>query len=601
MKKIITFVVPILFIFSFSIHSQNKPQVSFEDLILSAEEDFSRIAEAKKLTAMLGIPHSIYTADGKFLAAIGTENNQPVYALYNNPLNIYEGGEVLFYQEISSRFDLSEARLHYVNRETTNPHLGIPEYEGFEAFMAERLNPLFLMIPESTNDAVMIFDAFDGTLIDPSFIPPDATNLSTPINAIINPSFNVFVSDQLKDHVVEYDTAGNFLGVLAGGMPDTIDNIRGIALAPDLGSVLVTVGSGANQDAVAQFDLSGNYLGNFISPNTSIMDSPFDILFRASDALVSASSSNDITIYDLNGNYTGDFAFVSFPEQVYEAANGNILVAGFSSPSGLYVFDASGNQLNYFSTITGLRGAYPLGNGNYLVTNGSGVYELDAVTGTLIDTEISGISARFIEPYDPDIVPVELTSFTASISGSTVELNWSTATELNNLGFEIQRKESGINGVKSDWEKIGFVTGSGTTTEPKNYSFTDHLSLTDTRTLYYRLKQIDFDGSFEYSETVHVTAEIPEVYSLSQNFPNPFNPVTTIMFSLPSDANVNLSVFNLIGEKVAEIINSDLPAGSHKINFDASDLTSGVYLYRLNASAEDGTVFTDTKKFTLLK
>ncbi|GAB4287003.1 MAG: hypothetical protein Kow0098_02920 [Ignavibacteriaceae bacterium] len=93
----------------------------------------------------------------------------------------------------------------------------------------------------------------------------------------------------------------------------------------------------------------------------------------------------------------------------------------------------------------------------------------------------------------------------------------------------------------------------------------------------------------------------PFSFKLEQNFPNPFNPVTTIMFSLPSDANVNLSVFNLIGEEVAEIINSDLPAGSHKINFDASDLTSGVYLYRLNASAEDGTVFTDTKKFTLIK
>ena len=144
-------------------------------------------------------------------------------------------------------------------------------------------------------------------------------------------------------------------------------------------------------------------------------------------------------------------------------------------------------------------------------------------------------------------VPVELTSFTASITEGNVILNWSTATERNNLGFEIQRKSDG------SYRTIGFVDGHGTTTEIQNYSFAD---INTERALYnYRLKQIDFDGTAEYSEEIEVEFFNPSTFELKQNYPNPFNPSTNISFSLPEPGLVTLKIFNIIGEEVAELLN----------------------------------------------
>ena len=359
---------------------------------------------------------------------------------------------------------------------------------------------------------------------------------------------------------------------------------------------MACIGGGTNQDAIAEFDLStGNFIGNFITPNTTFMDSPFDIIFRASDCLVSASSSNDITRYDLSGNHLGDFVpSISFPEQLYETASGNVLAAGFSTPSGLYIYDSNGNQLNYFNAVTGLRGVYQLGNGNYMVTSGSGVYILDGTSGNLISTPISGVSGRFISGFDPDILPVELASFSAKTSVVGVTLNWQTSSEINNSGFDIERSQDNNN-----FEVIGFVTGFGTTSGTHNYSFVDNNVTIGT--YYYRLKQIDFDGSFKHSGTVEVDFTSPTEFNLLQNYPNPFNPTTTLQFTLPFDASVMLNVYNLVGEKVAEVINEELAAGLHKIQFNGENLSSGLYLYKLNVFGKDGSKYSAVKKMTLLK
>ena len=192
-------------------------------------------------------------------------------------------------------------------------------------------------------------------------------------------------------------------------------------------------------------------------------------------------------------------------------------------------------------------------------------------------------------------VPVELTSFTVNVVDEKVVLNWTTATETNNQGFEILRSAQ----IDNDWQKIGYVPGFGTTTEPKSYSYTDQ-SVTS-GTYYYRLKQIDFDGSFTYSKVVEAEVFQPTEFSLEQNYPNPFNPATTIEFSLPADAQVKIIVYNLVGEKVAEITNKDYTAGNHKIDFNASQLTSGVYLYKIDAVDVSGKSYNSIKKITLLK
>ncbi len=171
--------------------------------------------------------------------------------------------------------------------------------------------------------------------------------------------------------------------------------------------------------------------------------------------------------------------------------------------------------------------------------------------------------------------------------------NGSTATETNNQGFEVQRSLGG------EFETIAFVDGHGTTTETQDYSYTDRY--VNAGSYSYRLKQVDFDGTFEYSSVVEANVPAPAEFALDQNYPNPFNPSTKIEFRLAVDSKVSLKVFNVLGQEVASLVNANLVAGGHSVNFDASSLNSGVYLYRVEATGIDGTNFVDVKKMILTK
>ncbi|MCW9066408.1 MAG: T9SS type A sorting domain-containing protein [Ignavibacteriaceae bacterium] len=186
-------------------------------------------------------------------------------------------------------------------------------------------------------------------------------------------------------------------------------------------------------------------------------------------------------------------------------------------------------------------------------------------------------------------LPVELTSFTAVDKNGKVVLNWTTATELNNQGFEIERRSS-----ENEYITIGYVDGYGTTTEPIEYSFIDNSS--QAGTFFYRLKQIDFGGEYEYSDEIEIEVTGPLTFELGQNYPNPFNPGTSINYSIPEAGFVTLDVFNLLGEKVASLVSEVQNAGKYEVNFDASKLTSGVYFYQLQT---DNNI--SVKKMLLLK
>jgi hypothetical protein len=171
-------------------------------------------------------------------------------------------------------------------------------------------------------------------------------------------------------------------------------------------------------------------------------------------------------------------------------------------------------------------------------------------------------------------IPVELVSFVANVNKNEVELNWRTATETNNQGFQIERMVSG-----GSYETIGYAAGFGTTTEPKSYSYID--SKLQAGNYTYRLKQIDFDGSSEYSDEINVEVTLPIEFTLEQNYPNPFNPTTTINYSIPEDGFVKLAVYNLLGQEVATLVNSFQKADRYEILFNANKLSSGLYIYKL--------------------
>ncbi|MDF1611763.1 MAG: T9SS type A sorting domain-containing protein [Stygiobacter sp.] len=221
------------------------------------------------------------------------------------------------------------------------------------------------------------------------------------------------------------------------------------------------------------------------------------------------------------------------------------------------------------------------------------------------DMQIDGI--RVSDSWSQAPLPVQLTSFTADLYYNNVKLNWSTATEVNNYGFEIERNIVGTKLALSEkgWEKIGFVHGHGNSNSSKDYTFVDVNP--PSGKVQYKLKQIDFDGTFECSSIVEVDIDTPQNFILKQNYPNPFNPTTTIKYTLPAvilqnaeqsnnDYLVTLKVFDILGNEVATLVNEIQSAGNYEVKFDASKLSSGIYIYKLQTGK-----FLQTRKMLLVK
>jgi hypothetical protein len=257
------------------------------------------------------------------------------------------------------------------------------------------------------------------------------------------------------------------------------------------------------------------------------------------------------------------------------------------------------------------RIAFQPGAGNTITiswgftSNISGLLQ-DVINGTFINVPMIDSGSYTVQNpmtfnrlrmlIDFDITtPVEFSSFISEVEGEKVILNWETASEKNNKGFEIERK------ISSKWEKIGYVPGSGTTTEPKSYSFTDN---NVTSGIYkYRLKQIDFDGTFNYSKEIEVEVNlVPGKYTLEQNYPNPFNPTTKIKYTIPEVTSnnklskVTLKIYDVLGREIAALVNEEKLPGIYEVKFDASSVASGIYFYKMQAGA-----FVQTKKMILVK
>ncbi|MGB3018388.1 MAG: T9SS type A sorting domain-containing protein, partial [Ignavibacteria bacterium] len=260
-----------------------------------------------------------------------------------------------------------------------------------------------------------------------------------------------------------------------------------------------------------------------------------------------------------------------------------------------FVFDQNNLPVNGIRVDFEQRGANPGAGFAFSGVNGIAQY---CYTGTNagLDTIIctSGSFADTVFKRWEGALPVELTSFTSTINGTSVELRWSTSAEINNSAFDVER--SSING---EWSKVGSVAGNGTTTQPKNYEFTDR-NLASGK-YNYRLKQIDFNGNFEYFNLSNeIEIGLPQKFDLSQNYPNPFNPSTKINFTLPVDGNIVMSIFDNSGRLVSKISEGFKTAGYYTVDFSAANLSSGVYFYKLEFNGS-GQNFAKTMKMTVIK
>lgn len=221
--------------------------------------------------------------------------------------------------------------------------------------------------------------------------------------------------------------------------------------------------------------------------------------------------------------------------------------------------------------------------------------------GTSWSSYIKAYEFRAIININSSPLPVELTSFSAQINESMVELGWETATEVNNYGFEIERLKAIEGEQNTEWKNLGFVKGSGNSNSPKFYSFEDN-SLIFSGVYKYRLKQIDIDGKFEYSNLVEVSVSAPNSFSLGQNYPNPFNPSTTIRYAVSNisselgQQNVVLKIYDVLGKEIATLVNENQTSGNYEVNFDASEYSSGLYFYTLKTNN-----FSQTRKMILMK
>lgn len=251
--------------------------------------------------------------------------------------------------------------------------------------------------------------------------------------------------------------------------------------------------------------------------------------------------------------------------------------------------------------ILALRGDEPGLLGLYHFDEPSGSIVYDASPNGINGTIVGGASFVESDAFISTTLPVELSSFTGRMSGRDIVLNWTTASEENNAGWEIQRQKLEDRSEKVEWETIGFVAGKGTTTEAQSYSFSSLVTrplspvVSPSSLAVYRLKQLDLDGTVSFSQILTIENK-PAEFALQQNYPNPFNPSTKIDFSLPVSGYAKLVVFDLLGREVKTLIDQNLEAGFHTSVYDAGNGAAGVYFYQLTFNGK-----VETKKLTLLK
>ena len=322
--------------------------------------------------------------------------------------------------------------------------------------------------------------------------------------------------------------------------------------------------------------------------------------------LSSLVSTGDLLIQGNNSlrEITGLTNFISVTNDLEITYNGSLEnINGFSQLNSV----GRDLDINYNSALTNIDGLSNLNSigrnlsiiQNFILTRFCGLYSLFNNNG-LVGNYLVGYNAA--NPTAQEIInlgaceplPVELINFSCTPIDNSVKLSWQTATEVNNYGFEIERKAN-----DAQWVKLNFMPGYGNSNSPKQYEFVDK-NLLEGNKFLYRLKQVDNDGSYKYSNEIEITLAQPKEFVLEQNYPNPFNPTTKIKYSIPvgtqRTVSVKLKVYDILGNEIAALVNKEQQPGNYEVEFDASNLSNGVYFYKLQSGK-----FLQTKKMLLLK
>jgi len=319
-----------------------------------------------------------------------------------------------------------------------------------------------------------------------------------------------------------------------------------------------------NNSGITNVDLRNNIFVNSMDNTTVTTDKNY--------AIYSSTAASNFTAINYNDYYAS-------------GAQGVLGYIGNSDKTTLEDWrSASGQDSNSVSKNVTFVDSTDL----HLSASHAGDYDLRATPITSITTDIDNDTRNNTYPYkgadELNVpAPVQLSSFTASTKGRDVILNWTTATEVNTAGFEIERKLVSQEKAQAKWENVGFVRGNGNSNRPVEYTFTD-MKL-NTGKYAYRLKMVDNDGSYEYSNEVVVEIGKPDVTKIEQNYPNAFNPATKIEYQLANPSKVVIEVYNITGQKITELVNDEQVEGYYSLVFDASKygLASGIYFYRMIA------------------
>lgn len=561
-----------------------------------------------------------YSTD--MVAFNGYENGQPPVILYdvNGSADDWMYGEQSSKPKIfamtpevgssSDGFWPSQSRIFPLAIENLRPNLYITWVAGG---FVDLINPTFsqqyfnpgdnvqLIIPSVKNKGLS--DAENVTLTLSSNNPEinitsgtiNVGNVAARTSVNLNQSFAFTIGNIPADVTVKM-----LVTTLTDGTPMKVDTMRFVVGTPVL--LLADTTNNINTmwtiTATPSTPAWGVTTSSFHSAPNSYTDSPLGQYVN--NATVTMTLTNPINLssysnpklsfwtkWDIENNWDYGQVKVSTNNGVsWTPLQGNYTNPGTGSfqPNGQPLYD--GTQTNWVQEEINLTG----------LTSTQSKLRFELKTDGSVTKD--GWYVDDISIYIYAVVPVELASFTATALENSVELNWITSSELNNSGFEIQRKTLGDN---SQWTKIGFVDGNGTTTEPIAYSFIDKNPVRGIN--LYRLKQIDFDGSYKIFNSVAVNFNPPIEFVLEQNYPNPFNPTTKIRYSIPDitpkeakNLFVSLKVYDILGNEVATMVEEEKPAGQYVVEFSGADLPSGIYLYRLKADT-----FSETKKLILMK